>query len=252
MNTDQNRSTQINQIGEQRDMAANAQVYKSATSGFRDAVRVQEAITASAERKALAWLAGRTPEWIGPDHLTAVGLVAQFLAGVCYVLARGSQLGLLGATIFIAVNWLGDSLDGTLARYRNKLRPRYGFYVDHMIDTFGAIFLMAGLAASGYLHWQVSAAMLTAFLTLSIETYLASYTLGDFRLSHGYFGPTEIRILMIIGNAALLFFPRVTVLGRDFYLLDMGGVIATAAMVGMAIAAAIGHTRRLYNEERLP
>ena len=232
-------------------MATNAPTYKAAAAGFREAVRVQEAITAPLERKALAWLARRTPAWIGPDHLTALGFAAQFLAGVCYALARWSQAGLLGATIFIAINWLGDSLDGTLARHRNRLRPRYGFYVDHIIDTFGAIFLMAGLAASGYVHWQVSAAMLTAFLTLSIETYLASYTLADFRLSHGFFGPTEIRILMAIGNAALVFVPRVTLLGREFLLLDVGGAIATAAMFGMAIAAATGHTRRLYNEERL-
>lgn len=232
-------------------MTANSGTLTSTASGFRDAVRVQEAITAPVERKALAWLARRTPAWIGPDHLTGLGFVAQFLAGVCYLLARWSAFGLLGATVFIAINWLGDSLDGTLARYRGKLRPRYGFYVDHIVDTFGAIFLMAGLAASGYLHWQVSAAMLTAFLTVSIEAYLASYTLADFRLSHGYFGPTEIRILMMIGNVTLLFFPRVSLLGREFLLLDIGGVIAAAAMFGMAIVAAVGHTRRLYDEERL-
>jgi phosphatidylglycerophosphate synthase len=233
-------------------MASNMLTYKSVAMGFRDAVRVQEAITAPVERKALAWLARRTPEWIGPDHLTALGFAAQFMAGLCYAVARWSQFGLLGATIFIAVNWLGDSLDGTLARYRNQLRPRYGFYVDHIIDTFGAIFLMAGLAASGYVSWLVSAAMLTAFLTLSIETYLASYTLADFRLSHGYFGPTEIRILMMMGNVMLVFVPRVTLLERKFLLLDIGGVIAAAAMLGMAIVATMGHTKRLYKEEQLP
>jgi len=230
-------------------MATEARAWQSA--GFRDAKRTQEAITAPVERRALAWLAERTPAWIGPDHLTALGFAAQFLAGVCYTLARWSSLGLAGATIFIAVNWLGDSLDGTLARYRRRLRPRYGFYVDHIIDTFGAIFLMAGLAASGYVHWQVSAALLTAFLALSIETYLAAYTLGDFRLSRGWFGPTEIRILMAMGNAALLFWPRVTLLGGEFLLLDVGGAIAAAAMLGMAVAAAVRNTRRLYEEERL-
>src|SRR5271154_4261060 len=233
-------------------MTANAETLKSTAPEFREAVRVQEAITAPLERKALAWLARRTPDWIGPDHLTALGFAAQFLAGVSYALARWSQFGLLGATFFICVNWLGDSLDGTLARYRNQPRPRYGFYVDHMSDTFGAIFLMTGLAASGYLHWEFSAAMLTAFLTLSIETYLASYTLADFRLSHGSFGPTEIRILMAIGNVALLFVPRVTVFGRELFLLDIGGATAAAAMMGMAIVAGIGHTKRPYNEERLP
>jgi archaetidylinositol phosphate synthase len=235
---------------QEEDMNAEAVGLKTA-AGFRDAVRVQEAITATLERKALAWLARRTPEWIGPDHLTGLGFAAQFLAGVCYALARWSSLGLLGATVFIAVNWLGDSLDGTLARFRQRLRPRYGFYVDHMVDTFGAIFLMAGLAASGYLHWEISAAMLAGFLTLSIQAYLAAYTLADFRLSHGWFGPTEIRILMMMGNLALVFFPRVMIAGREFLLLDVGGVIAAAAMFGMAVVASIRNTRRLYEAERL-
>jgi archaetidylinositol phosphate synthase len=232
-------------------MNAEAATFKTTTSGFRDAVRVQEAITASAERKALAWLARRTPAWIGPDHLTGLGFAAQFLAGLSYALARWSAFGLLGATIFIAANWLGDSLDGTLARYRQRLRPRYGFYVDHMSDSFGAIFLMAGLGASGYVHWWITAGMLTAFLTLSIQTYLAAYTLADFRLSHGWFGPTEIRILMMAGNLALVFFPRIAIAGGEYFLMDVGGVIATVAMLGMAVVASLRNTRRLYREERL-
>jgi archaetidylinositol phosphate synthase len=233
-------------------MNANAEVLKAGAARFRDAVRLQEALTAPLERRVLASLARRTPEWIGPDHMTALGFAAQFLAGLCYAAARWSVFGLLGATIFIAMNWLGDSLDGSLARFRNRLRPRYGFYVDHMVDTFGAIFMMAGLGASGYLHWQVSAALLTAFLALSIQSYLAAYTLGDFQLAHAWFGPTEIRILMMAGNVALLLFARVELFGREFFLLDIAGAIATVAMFGMAIAASIQNTRRLYNEERLP
>ena len=233
-------------------MNANAEVLKAGAARFRDAVRLQEALTAPLERRVLASLARRTPEWVGPDHMTALGFAAQFLAGLCYAAARWSVFGLLGATIFIAMNWLGDSLDGSLARFRNRLRPRYGFYVDHMVDTFGAIFLMAGLGASGYLHWQVSAALLTAFLALSIQSYLAAYTLGDFQLAHAWFGPTEIRILMMAGNVALLLFARVELFGREFFLLDIAGAIATVAMFGMAIAASIQNTRRLYNEERLP
>lgn len=228
-------------------MATNAMV----SSEFRDAKRVQQAITAPLERKALQWLAARTPPWIGPDHLTALGFAAQFMAGACYALARWNRFALLAVIFFIAVNWLGDSLDGTLARYRNRLRPRYGFYVDHMIDTFGAIFLMSGLAASGYLHWQVAASMLVAFLALSIETYLAAYTLADFRLSHGLFGPTEIRILLAIGNLALLFSPQVHLLGRQVLLFDIGGAMGAAGMLAMTVAACIRHTTQLYNEERL-
>jgi archaetidylinositol phosphate synthase len=233
-------------------MATPAQASRSAISSFRDAIRIQEALTASFERKTLSWIAQRTPMWISPDHLTALGFSAQLLAGSCYALARWNSDALFVATLFIGVNWLGDSLDGTLARYRMRLRPRYGFYVDHMADSFGAIFLIGGLGLSGYLHWQVAAAMLLTFLLLSIETYLSAYTLADFRLSHGPFGPTEIRILLAAGNTALFFHPRVRLFGAHILLFDLGGVIAAAGMFGMAVVAACKHTRQLYKEERLP
>ena len=223
-----------------------------ATPDFRSATRVQEALTASIERKALLRLAARTPNRISPDHLTAVGFAAQFLAGASYALARWNKYALLLATLFIAINWLGDSLDGTLARFRQHLRPRYGFYVDHMADTFGAVFLMSGLAASGYLHWQVAVGMLVAFLVLSVESYLTTYTLGNFHMSHAFFGPTEIRILLATGNITLLFHPYAHMLGHRFLLFDVGGAIAIVGMVSMAVVATVRHTVVLYQEERLP
>jgi phosphatidylglycerophosphate synthase len=237
---------------EEKRMSSTVELGKHISSEFRNATRIQQALTASLERKALLWLAERTPDAVSPDHLTAMGFAAQFLAGASYALARWNKYGLLLATFFIALNWLGDSLDGTLARYRGRLRPRYGFYVDHMVDTFGSTFLMCGMAASNYLHWQVAIGMLVAFLILSVETYLATYTLGNFRLSHGLFGPTEIRILLVIGNVTLIFRPYTHLFGREFALFDVGGVIATAGMLGMAVIATIRHTIRLYREERLP
>lgn len=232
-------------------MSAAASVVKSVGSEFRNATRVQEAITASLERRVLLWLAQRTPDAISVDLLTAFGFGAQILASVFYALSRWNKYYLLLATFFIALNWLGDSLDGTLARHRNRLRPRYGFYVDHMADTFGGVFLMSGLALSGFLHWQVAAGMLAAFLVLSIESYLTTYTLGKFRMSYALFGPTEIRILLMIGNIALIFRPHAHLMGREFLLFDVGGVIAITGMVGMAVIATISHAARLYREEPL-
>ncbi len=219
---------------------------------FRSASRCTEALTASAERRALIWMAERTPRRINSDHLTLLGLAAQFLAGACYAAARWNRWALVLATAFIGLNWLGDSLDGTLARVRQQQRPRYGFYVDHVMDTFGAAFLMSGLALSGYLHWQIAFGMLVAFLILSIETYLATYTLGRFQLSHGRFGPTEIRIVLVIGTLMLLWRPYATLLGERFLLFDVGGVMAMAGMSAMALVAAIRHTRELYRQEPLP
>src|SRR5271163_1502370 len=163
---------------------------------FRNATRIQESLTSGPERRALLWLAARMPSWVTSDQLTLLGFLAMLLAGASYLLARWHPVGLLLATMFLALNWFGDSLDGTLARVRNRQRPRYGFYVDHMIDSFGALFLMAGLGLSGYIDWRIAMGMLIAFLLLSVETYLASYTLGVFRLSFGKFGPTELRLLL--------------------------------------------------------
>lgn len=233
-------------------MSSAVSISKPVRTEFQNAVRVQQAITASVEKKALLWMARLVPESISPDHLTALGFAAQFLAGASYGLARWNKYALWLATFFIALNWLGDSLDGTLARYRERLRPRYGFYVDHMVDTFGAVFLMSGLAVSGYLHWQIAAGMLVAFLVLSVESYLTTYTIGRFTMSHGLFGPTEIRILLMIGNVALIYHPNAHLVGREFLLFDVGGAIAIVGMLGMAVVATLRHTAALYREERLP
>ena len=219
--------------------------------GFKNAERIQQAITARLERRALTWMAERMPAWVNSDHLTALGFVAQLLGGACYALARFSPEWLIAANGFILLNWFGDSLDGTLARVRNQQRPRYGFYVDHVIDTFGAAFLMGGLAISGYLHWTVAIAMLVAFLMLSIEVYLATYTLGQFKLSYGLFGPTEMRLALCAGNVVLLYKPWVHLAGHVLRLYDVGGVIAAAAMLVIMVSSTIQNTRRLYREERL-
>jgi phosphatidylglycerophosphate synthase len=220
--------------------------------GFRDAKRVQESILAPAEKKLLIWLARRVPARLNSDHFTALGFVAMLLAGASYAGARWYPVALLLATFFVALNCLGDSLDGTLARVRNQLRPRYGFYVDHMLDSLGALALMAGLAFSGYVHERVALGMLIAFLLLSIEIYLATYTIGNFHLSFWKFGPTELRVLLSIGNLALLTHPHIHVLGAEFRLFDFGGAIAIAGMATMTVISALRHIRYLYRLERLP
>lgn len=218
---------------------------------FREATRIQESFTSPLERRVLLWLAARMPSRIGPDHLTLVGFAATFLAGASYALARWHPLGLLLATLFLAINWFGDSLDGTVARVRGRQRPRYGFYVDHMIDSFGGLFLISGLGFSGYIDRQIALSMLIAFLLLSIESYLAAYTLATFRLSFSKFGPTEIRILLALGNIALWFSPQASIPVVSWRLFDFGGVIATAGMALMVVIAAAWHTARLYRQETL-
>jgi phosphatidylglycerophosphate synthase len=218
---------------------------------FPEMRRVQESWVAAHEKRILLWLAERTPQWIGPDHLTVLGLAAQIGAGVCYALAPWNRYALLGVIACLALNWLGDSLDGTLARVRQQLRPRYGFYVDHMVDTFGALALMGGLALSGYMHPGIAIGLLVAFLMLSIQSYLATHALGEFRLSFWRFGPTELRILLAVGNLALLWKPRVHFLGGQYRLFDVGGAIGLAGMALIVVFFTGQNTLRLYRQERI-
>ncbi len=219
---------------------------------FQEASRAQVSLLAPLEKRALLWLARRTPAWIGPDHLTALGLAAMLGAGLSYWHARRSRWGLALAIGCLALNWLGDSLDGTLARYRNRLRPRYGFYVDHVVDALGTFFLLTGLALSGYMSERTAVGLLIAYFLLTIEVYLATYTLGTFHLSMWKFSPTELRILLMIGNVALLFRPTVDLLGHRYRLFDVGGLAGIVGMTLMLVVSVSRHTIVLYRAERLP
>jgi len=219
---------------------------------FQSARRVNRSLTASLEKRALVWMAERAPRWVGSDQLTLLGLGAQIGAGTCYALARWDRRALLLVVVCLALNWLGDSLDGTLARVRHRERPRYGFYVDHIVDILGSVALMCGLGCSGLLHWPIAIAMLLTFLVLSAESYLATYSLSCFQLSQGIFGPTEIRILLALGSLAAMHSPYSTLFGHRFLLFDLGGTIAAVAMGAMALTVAVRHTAELYRQEPLP
>lgn len=218
---------------------------------IRPDTRIQQSWFAGPEKRALLWLATHTPEHVNPDHLTALGFAAQLAAGAFYALARSDRLALIAVILCLALNWLGDSLDGTLARVRCQLRPRYGFYVDHMVDTFGAVALMGGLAASGYMHPWIAMGLLVGFLVLSVQSYLATHTLGEFRLSFWRFGPTELRILLGIGNLALFWKPVAHIFGHAYRLFDLGGTIGIAGMAAMVVVFTIQNTIRLDSEEKI-
>jgi phosphatidylglycerophosphate synthase len=216
---------------------------------FENAARIHNALTSNPEKRALIWMAERTPRWISSDHLTLLGFLAQVMAGVSYAQSGWNRYWLLGGILFLALNWLGDSLDGTLARVRQQQRPRYGFYVDHIVDSFGGLALMGGLALSGYMHLYIAIGLLVGFLLLSIQSYLATYTLGEFQLSFWNFGPTELRILLSVGNVALLYHPMV--FHGHFRLFDVGGAVGLLGMAVMLIFFTVRNTRRLYAEERI-
>jgi archaetidylinositol phosphate synthase len=219
---------------------------------FREAKRIQQSFLAAVEKKTLYWLAARTPLWINSDHLTLLGLVAMAGAGVAYWWSKTSRVGLVVVILCLAINWLGDSLDGTLARFRNCSRPRYGFYVDHVVDAFGALFLLGGMALSGYMSPLIAIGLLVAYLMLSIEVYLATYTLGDFKISYFKMGPTELRVLLSVGNIVLFFKSMAHVAGRAYRLFDIAGAVGISGMFVIFLISVTQNTSKLYRREPMP
>jgi phosphatidylglycerophosphate synthase len=217
---------------------------------FQDARR-ELGVTGAVEKRVLTWLAARVPARVNSDHLTGLGFAAMLGAGVCYALSGPTPWLLLVVNVLLAVNWLGDSLDGTLARYRNRCRPRYGFYVDHMVDMFGALFLLGGIALSGYMSTGVAFAVLVAYLMMAIHVYLATYALGVFKIAYAGLGGTELRLVLAAGNVVIMIAPRVTLAGVPVLIYDLVGMAAAAGLAVTLLLAVARSTRQLYNLERL-
>jgi len=217
-----------------------------------DATRVLSSVLAPLEKRVLIYLANRMPRSINSDHLTILALAAMLGAGLSFWMAQSHPLGLALVVVCLAINWFGDSLDGTVARVRRQQRPRYGFYVDHVVDVFGTALLIGGLALSGYMNPVIALGLLVAYFMLSAEVYLATYSLGTFKLTYFNVGPTELRIILAIGTLMLYVRPTITFFGHPARLFDVGGGFAIAGLLGTLVISAIRNTRTLYRAEPRP
>jgi phosphatidylglycerophosphate synthase len=212
-------------------------------------VRVHDAVTADLEKRLLVWLAERMPARVNSDHLTSLGALALAAVGACYW-AGGWALALV--LPLLVANWFGDSLDGTLARVRNRQRPRYGYYVDHVLDAVGFLCIFGGLMLGGHMSPLVGLGFVAAYYLLVVEIALATHARGTFRLSAWGVGPTELRILLAAGTLALLRSGSVTLFGHTWLLFDVGGAVGIAGLLLTFVRSAVSNGVALYNEERLP
>jgi archaetidylinositol phosphate synthase len=216
---------------------------------FVNATREMNGLTARVEKRALLWLALRIPRAIHSDHLTALAALAMVVAAAAYVWSREWAPALHLVNLALVVNWFGDSLDGTIARVRDQQRPRYGFYVDHVLDCAGIALLVLGMAGGGLMSLTLALAFLVAYFLVSIEVYLATYTVAAFRMSFLGFGPTELRILLAVGNLAVLRSPVVTVLGETWRVFDLGAAVAIPVLLIAFLMAAVRNGRALFQAE---
>ena len=223
-----------------------------ATNAYKEAARVQTSVLAAVEKRCLIWMAERLPGWVNSDHLTLLAGTAMLAGGICYWVGPGSKAAMLIAIAMLVANWFGDSLDGTLARVRRHERPRYGFYVDHVLDVVGILFLLAGFALGGFMTPLIAAGFLIAYYLLMTEIALATHAVGTFRISFFKFGPTELRLLLIVGTLQIMRSPFVTIAGERMLLFDLGGLIAIAALLVTFVVSAIRNGRFLFRLEPLP
>lgn len=215
--------------------------------------RENSGLLAGVEKRALLWLAPRLPPGIHSDHLSALGLGAMAAAGLSFAAFPLTRWAVVGVLVSLLANWFGDSLDGTVARVRGQQRPRYGFYVDHVIDLAGATFLLAGLACSGLMSPLAAAVLLAGYLLVSAETYLATHAAGVFRMSFLGCGPTELRVLLCIGALKAARDPWVSLgaLG-SMRLFDLGAAVGATALAIVFIVSAVRNTQALFAADPRP
>lgn len=212
-------------------------------------VREHTSVLANAEKRLLVRMAGALPGWVNSDHLTFLGAVAMAGVGAAFW-AGGAALVLV--IPLLALNWFGDSLDGTLARVRRQERPRYGYYVDHVLDAVGFATLFGGLILGGHMSPALGLAFLAAYYLLVVEISLATHARGTFKLAFMKVGPTELRILLSAGTLQMMRTDWVTILGQQWLLFDVGGAVAIAGFLLAFMVGAIRNGVALYQEERLP
>ncbi len=203
--------------------------------------RVNDMLLGPLERPALRWLAGRMPAWVTPDLLTGIGVVASLMIFIGYWLTNASPWWLLFVNLGFALNWFGDSLDGTLARFRKIERPKFGFYIDHTVDAVAEFLTIIGIGLSPYMRLDIAAFALIGYMLLSVHVYVRTAVDGVFKISYGKMGPTELRAIIMLVNAAIFFFgnPKVTVpvIGATTAFDVVGALLAAALMIAFLAAS---------------
>jgi len=173
---------------------------------FKEHKRVNDIFLGPLERPALRWLAAHMPSWMTPDLCTAIGVFGALFTMISYLLSNINPAYLWLASLGFIINWFGDSLDGTLARYRHSERPRYGYYIDHTTDLGCQVMIFLGLGLTPYVSFNVACLALISYLLLSSQVYLRTYVIGEFTISYGKLGPTESRVIAILLNTSMYFF----------------------------------------------
>lgn len=209
--------------------------------------RINDIFLGPLERPALQWLAAHMPSWVMPDTLTAVGVLGAVVIMVSYWLTNYDKAFLWLASLGLVINWFGDSLDGTLARYRKIQRPKYGFFVDHTVDAFNEVLIILGLGLSPYVKFDIALLALVGYLLMSVQTFIRTCVSGVFQISYGKIGPTEVRVIVIAANTLMFFIgnPSIELPLGTTSVYDLIIFTIAIALFAVFIGSSIREARRL-------
>ncbi len=214
-------------------------------------IRVNDILLSPLERPALKWLAQKMPQSVTPDTLTIIGVIGSFITGISYYLTSFDELFLWLVDFGLVVNWFGDSLDGTLARHRKIERPKYGYFIDHTLDSLSIIVIAIGAGLSPYARFDFVMLALVGYLLMSILVYIRTYVYGVFKISYYGFGPTEVRVIIILLNTIIYFFGAYEFLIENeiYTLLDFAALFLAIAFLIIFIISVIIEGKKLKAEE---
>jgi len=216
----------------------------------KQSVRIQTSLLNGVEKKALVWMAGKLPPSVNSDMLTALGVVGAVMIFVGYVLSGVNINWLWLASAGFVVNWIGDSLDGTIARVRHQQRPRYGFFLDHNVDCINETLMFVGLGLSPLMKFSSALLVLAAYLILSVYVYINAHLKGEFKLTYAKLGPTEMRVIAIIANTLFIFVPafrnwtwKFNTIGGEYAEFKILDIVALVIFVAIMVAYFVNFIR---------
>ena len=209
--------------------------------------RVLDSFTGPIEKPVLLWLAARMPDWVTSDFLTGIGTLGSIIIFVSYWLTNKNVYFLWLACFGFFVNWFGDSMDGTLARYRKIERPKYGFFIDHVVDAYNEVLVFLGLAVSPFVRFELATLALIGYLLLSILVYITTCVMGEFRISYGKLGPTEARLIAVSANILVFFVgnPKIKLLGVTTTVYDWLAILVIGILAIILATTTISRARSL-------
>jgi phosphatidylglycerophosphate synthase len=212
--------------------------------------RIQQNVLAAGERRLLNWFCARMPPWVTPDRLTGFGTLGAVVIFFGYALSDWSVYTLWFAILGYAMQWFGDSMDGSLARWRKIERPKFGYFIDHSVDGLVILLIMGGIGWSPYVRMDVALVTLAGYLLLSIHAYLSARVLGELKLSYLFGGPTELRFVLIGLTLAMMYFGPGGEMLPEWSGFDLFVGAAGALLIGLFIKQTLVTARRLDLMER--